>query len=107
MLRQNNIGTGRMTSENTDTLKDEIADLRAEIARINAHKFIRAHDSYLGLIGFNFLRGLALGLGTVVGATILVSVAVYFLSQIDFIPIVGDWAREIADDIASSRTPAN
>jgi len=51
----------------------------------------------LGL--FQLYRGLAFGLGSVLGATILVSVAAYLLAQIDFIPIIGDWAADIAREI--------
>jgi hypothetical protein len=48
------------------------------------------------------LRGMAVGLGTVVGASILVSLLLYMLSQIDFLPIIGDWATEIANEIRAS-----
>jgi len=44
-------------------------------------------------------RGLAFGLGSVIGATILVYLVVASLSKIDFIPIIGEWAKEIADVI--------
>ena len=47
------------------------------------------------MLGFQFIRGLAFGLGSVLGATVLVSILVYFLAQIDFIPIIGEWAQEI------------
>lgn len=82
-----------------DNLKDEIAALRKEIERLNNHRFIRIQNSVPRLIGFQFLRGLALGLGTVVGASVLVSIVGYFLAQIDFLPIVGDWAASIAEQI--------
>lgn len=85
------------------SLTTEIAALRAELARLNAHRFVAMHDSLPKLVWFNFLRGLAFGLGSVVGATVLVSLAVYALSQIDFIPIIGDWARQIAAEIAAAR----
>jgi hypothetical protein len=51
------------------------------------------------LILFQFVRGLALGLGTVVGASILVSLIAYLLAQIDFLPIIGDWATAIAEQM--------
>jgi len=82
-----------------DRLTVEIAALRRQIESLNGHLFVRAQNSVPGLFGYNFLRGLALGLGTVVGATILVSVAAYFLSRIDFLPIIGTWAGEIAKEI--------
>ncbi len=62
---------------------------------MNSHRFIRMHNSLAKLIWFNFMRGLAFGLGSVIGATVLVSVLVYFLRGIDFIPIIGDWATEV------------
>lgn len=83
----------------SDTLGHELEALRQEIARLNRNKYLRIQGSVWRMMGHSFLRGLAMGLGTVVGATVLVSVMVYFLSQIDFIPIVGDWAAEIAREI--------
>ncbi|MBL4751902.1 MAG: hypothetical protein JKX71_15225 [Amylibacter sp.] len=62
---------------------------------MNSHRFIRMHNSLSKLIWFNFMRGLAFGLGSVIGATLLVSVLVYLLRGIDFIPIIGDWATEV------------
>ena len=80
-------------------LTSEIAALRREIAHLNAHRFIRIHNSLGRLLVFQFLRGLALGLGTVLGASALVSLLGYFLAQIDFIPIIGDWAVQLAEQI--------
>ena len=62
---------------------------------MNSHRFIRMHNSLPKLIWFNFMRGLAFGLGSVIGATVLVSVLVYLLREINFIPIIGEWATEI------------
>ena len=73
----------------------EIESLRAELARLNDHRVMRSHATVPRLLLFNFLRGLAFGLGSVVGATALVSVLVYMLSSIDFIPVIGEWATEI------------
>ncbi len=80
-------------------VREEIAALRQEIARLNRHRFIRIHNSTPKLVWFQFLRGLAFGLGSVLGATVLVSVAVFMLSKIDFVPVIGDWARLIVDEI--------
>jgi len=80
---------------NSDTLK-ELQSVRHELERLNSHRFIRMHNSVLRLIGFNFLRGLAFGLGTVLGASVLLSPIIWSLSQIEFLPIIGEWASEIA-----------
>ncbi len=82
-----------------DTLKDDVHALRQELERLNNHGFIRIHNRPVKLLAFNFARGLAFGLGTVVGASVLLSLAAWALSQIDFIPVIGEWATLIAKEI--------
>lgn len=88
-----------------DQWHDDLASLRKEVAHLNSHRFIKMHNSLPRLMLFNFMRGLAFGLGSVLGATVLVSVVVYFLSQINFIPIIGDWATEIMSVISDQTKP--
>lgn len=78
-----------------ESATQEMTALRRELERLNGHRLIRVYDNWVQLLWFQFLRGLAFGLGSVVGATILVSVLVYLLSSVDFIPVLGEWASEI------------
>lgn len=79
--------------ENDDTLAQAVDRLSRQMAIWNRrHRFWR-------LAGVNLMRGLMLGLGTVIGATALVSVLVIVLSQIEFIPILGDWASTLIQEI--------
>ncbi len=94
----------RELRNDTARLSREITDLREELVRLNNHRFVRIHNSLWRLTAFQFLRGLAFGLGSVIGATILVYLLVTMLSQIDFIPIIGEWARQIADMIRENGT---
>ncbi|NRB33937.1 MAG: hypothetical protein HRU31_04185 [Rhodobacteraceae bacterium] len=89
-------------SDETEALRREVAALRTEIQTFNAHRFVRVQNSWWLMLLQALLRGMAVGLGTVVGASILVSAVVYMLSQIDFLPIIGDWAKEIAAEIQRS-----
>jgi len=79
--------------------ESEIRALRLEVKRLNDQRFFRDAESPKRFLFFQFLRGMAFGLGTVLGASLVVSVLAYLLSQIDFIPIIGDWASEIARQI--------
>ncbi len=79
--------------------QSDIAGLRRELEKLNSHKFIRVHNSIRRLMWYQFLRGLAMGLGTVVGATLLVSLLVFILSFVNFVPIIGEWANQIAEQI--------
>ena len=87
----------------TEALAQEIALLRREVALLNAHRFIRVQNSFVRMVAFQLLRGMALGLGTAIGATVLLSMVIYMLSEIDFIPVVGDWALQIVTEIESQR----
>ncbi|ARE40839.1 hypothetical protein RGUI_2698 [Rhodovulum sp. P5] len=80
-------------------LAREIAALRREVEALNAQRFFVLNGSARRMLLMQFLRGMTMGLGTVVGASVLVSVIAYSLSQIDFIPVIGDWAVEIAREI--------
>jgi hypothetical protein len=79
--------------------RDEIAALRAELARLNGHRFVRVHNSVPRLLLFQLGRGVAFGLGTVLGAGAVVSVLAWSVSQIDWIPVIGDMAVQLMDAI--------
>ena len=88
-------------SQNTSTT-DQAEAMRAlarELEHLNAHRFIRVHNSVWRLLGFQFARGLAFGLGSVLGASILVSLLAWWVSQFEFIPIIGEWASMLAREI--------
>lgn len=81
---------------------DQTEALRAlatELARLNSHKFIQVHNAPARMVGFQFLRGLAFGFGSVVGASILVSLVAWWASQIEFLPIIGEWAAILVQEI--------
>lgn len=71
--------------------------LTTELETLNKHRFIRVHNSLWRLILFQFTRGLAFGLGSVLGASILVSLVVWWLAQFEFIPIIGDFTNQLID----------
>lgn len=86
-------------------LRQEVHALRREVARLNSHSFIRLHNSMGRLLAFNFARGLAFGLGTVLGASVLLSLVAWSVSQVEFLPIIGEWAAEIARQMKEAAAP--
>lgn len=83
----------------------EMRALRAEVARLNGLSFVRIHNSIPRLLSYSLARGMAFGLGTVLGASLLLSVLAWSISQIEFLPIVGEWAAEIVRQIEASMDP--
>ena len=86
-----------------DNEKEVQLRLAEAIETLNDHNLMRIYSSSRRIIWTNFLRGLAFGLGSVIGASILVYITVQILAQIEFIPILGDWALRLISEIEKSR----
>ena len=84
--------------------RKELQEIRDALVMLNNHKLVRNLNSTRRMIGLQFLRGVAFGLGSVIGATIVVSLLISFLAQIEFIPIIGEWAVEIIREIKPNIT---
>ncbi|MGR3815666.1 MAG: DUF5665 domain-containing protein [Cognatishimia activa] len=85
------------------TSQETLEKLTAEIEKLNQHRFIRIQNSVWRMMLFQLGRGLAFGLGSVLGATIVVSILAWFISQIEFIPLIGSWASEILKQIDTTQ----
>lgn len=77
----------------------EIETLTEEVRKLNQHRFVRIQNSIWKLVAFQLMQGLAFGLGSVLGATILVSILAWWLSQFEFIPVIGEWISRLAEEI--------
>lgn len=69
------------------------------LEELKEHNFMKIHESSWRFLYFNLLRGLAIGLGSVIGATLLVSILLAILAQIEFIPILGNYAHQVIEII--------
>ena len=90
MLRKNKI------LEKND---NEIKKLSESIKSLNNSNIFKIYNSTKKILFVSFLKGLASGLGWIIGATILVSVLTFALSQIQFIPILGEWVSKLITEI--------
>ena len=77
----------------------EIKKLREAIKSLNNNKIFKIYNSTKKILFISFLKGLASGLGWIIGATILVSILTFALSQIQFIPILGEWVSKLITEI--------
>ena len=78
---------------------NEIQKLSEAIKSLNNNNIFKIYNSIKKILFISFLKGLASGLGWIIGATILVSLLTYILSQIEFIPILGDIVSQLIDEI--------
>ena len=75
--------------------KSDLQQIREELQTLNKHRFVRTQNSMPRMLWLFFLKGIAFGLGSVLGASIVVSIVISLLGQIEFIPIIGEWAKDI------------
>ena len=78
---------------------NEIKKLSETIKSLNNNNLFKIYNSTKKILFISFLKGLASGLGWIIGATILVSLLTYILSQIEFIPILGDIVSQLIEEI--------
>ena len=81
--------------------ENSLDKLDKSIKELNEHYFFKMHSSFWKVLSISLFRGLLSGLGWVLGATILVSLLTYTLSQIEFIPILGEWVSQLISEIES------
>ena len=77
----------------------ELKELSDTIKSFKNHNFFKLYNSIKTILFVSFLKGLVSGLGWILGATILVSLLTYILSQIEFIPILGDIVSRLIIEI--------
>ena len=78
---------------------NEIKKLSDSIKSLNNSNIFKIYNSTKKILFVSFLKGLASGLGWIIGATILVSILTFALSQIQFIPILGEWVSKLITEI--------
>ncbi len=88
----------KLTKETRELARDT-KDLSTEVRRLKKLEFIRVFKHPLKFMGFSLLKGLLVGFGSVLGATVLVAVFIYILAQISFVPIIGDFVEEVVSQI--------
>ena len=92
-----------MTDVSDPKVASETKRLADALEAFTTHRFVRVHNSLPQLVFYQFLRGLAFGFGTVVGASLLVSIVALLLAQVEFVPILGDLATRVIQEIEAAR----
>ena len=70
-----------------------------ELQQLNAHPLIASYTNTRQLLLLQFAKGAMFGLGSVIGAGLIVSLVIYLLSQIALVPIIGEWVKVLLSEI--------
>ena len=81
----------------------ELQALTAQVEKLNSHRYLQILDSTYKMLCWSFLQGIAPGFGTVIGATLVVTIIASVLSALDWIPMLGEWFDGISNELKLSQ----
>jgi len=82
----------------------ELKELSKEVRKLKSMEFLQVFKNPWKFMWFSLLKGLMIGLGTVLGASVLVGFFVFALAQISFVPILGDFVEDIISQVQVQQT---
>ncbi|MDN5275705.1 MAG: hypothetical protein JWN33_354 [Candidatus Saccharibacteria bacterium] len=86
------------------TLKEKLQDSNEQGARraILEDLFYDFHSSRRQVYKMNFIRGIFLGFGTVLGGTVLIAILIWLLGLfVDWFPFIGGFIQNVIDAMQS------
>jgi len=81
------------------TLIKELKTLSKEVKNLKDLEFVRILKHPMKFMWFSFLKGLMIGFGSVLGASMLVGIFIYTIRQIQVVPILGEFVTSIIDEV--------
>lgn len=85
---------------NRKNIKSKLTDAqRIEFAKQLEYFYEASHADIKKVVSFSFLKGLATGLGVFLGGTIMVALLLWILSQLSWLPFVGDISKAAEQSI--------
>ncbi len=65
----------------------------------------RVHRPFWKMVFNNFFGGIAWSIGVLIGTTIVIAIAAFFIRKIDFVPIFGHFFAEVLKSAQSNIQP--
>jgi uncharacterized protein DUF5665 len=83
-------------------LAKEVRTLSQEVRKLKNLEFVRILKRPWKFLLMSLLKGIMVGFGSVLGATVLVAIFIYILAKISFVPIIGDFVEGIMEEIGQT-----
>lgn len=92
-----------MEEKEEKTLVESITNLTELVKQLRSERYLQMIDNRRRFLFYNFMAGAARGVGWALGATIILGIVIWILSQLINVPFLGDWIGNIIDYIQESR----
>ncbi len=80
-------------------LTKDLADLTKQIRRLKDLEFVQVLKKPRRMLWLSFLKGVAVGFGSVIGASLVVGVFIFVLSKLSLVPVIGDAVTSVLQEI--------
>lgn len=77
----------------------EVTSLTQEVQKLKDMELIQIFKHPLKFLWFSFLKGVMVGFGSVLGASLVVGIFLYLLAQISLVPVIGDFVQKVINQI--------
>ena len=84
-------------------LAKEVKELAKEVRKLKDLEFIRIFKHPWKFMWFSLLKGIMVGFGSVLGATVVVAFFIFILAKISLVPIVGDFVQDIIHQVQTGQ----
>ena len=92
-----------MDEKRLTSIEEKINKISENLEKARIAEYGEIMNNPKRLIYHNFLYGLARGLGTAIGLTVLAAVLLYILRQIVDLPLIGEYIADLLDIIENYR----
>ncbi|MFA6992411.1 MAG: DUF5665 domain-containing protein [Candidatus Gracilibacteria bacterium] len=80
----------------------EVKTLSEEVRKLKHLEFVQILKRPWKFTLLSLVKGLMIGFGSVLGATLLVAIFIYVLSKIQLVPVVGDFVESVLQEMQIS-----
>lgn len=76
-----------------------LRQISQELQTLNQQRVLTSHNHWGKLLSMQLLKGMALGLGSALGATLALSLFIFLLSQMAVVPFIGELANDVLQEM--------
>ncbi len=84
-------------------LAESISTLTKFVKKLHSKRYLEMIEHPYRTFWFNFLLGIARGIGFAVGTSLIFAFGVWLLSKMTIIPLIGDWISKLLDYLEKVR----
>lgn len=90
------------TKSKIDAEKELVRNLKGlthHLEKLKDFELLQVFKNPWKFMWYSFLKGLMVGFGSVLGATVVVAVVIFLLAKISFLPFVGEYITDIIEQV--------